>query len=288
MAWKMLFSFFSFHPEKNPLLKMSSKDTVLFNVILNCEVTKSSETKQLHFESPPTTFLEIKKRIEEIFSIPSCIQTLCYQSVILKDSDELQHTHFRSGDTFTVDYQIEGNCKRVETVIKWLREILELFQILKENDSLPDEEKDPSLSSHLCKLEDLILTEEKDRTIGDLILQLFSPWEDERTYVNKLHFHHEGGLDVLMKVYGLLVSKEWGGLGVHSELHLYMECLCSQAVTGYMQTFPLCRQVIKVGGLEICLKTLLRKKVGGNGGSEIQSNSLVKAALKNALHAVCK
>ena len=274
---------------------MSHGDTILLNVVLSCELTKSSETKQLHFKSPPTTPLEIKKRIEENFSIPSCVQSLSYQSVILKDSDELQHTHFRSGDTFTVNYPIKGNCEMIQNVIQWLREIFKLFQAIEENDSLPDEEKDPSLSSHVHKIEDLILSGEEDGTILELS-NFFHQLVGERTYVNKLHFQNEGGLDVLIKVYGLLVSKDLGDYGINSELHLYLEysCVCAIAnyggcaVTKYGDSFPLARQVIKLGGLEMCLQTLLRKKVEKNGESEIHPGSLMESALLSALCAVTK
>ena len=260
-------------------------DTVLLNIVLSCELTKSSETKQLYFKSPPSTPLAIKKRIEEDLSIPSCVQTLRYQSVILKDSDELQHTHFRSGDTFTVNYPTKGNCEMVKSVIQWLRDILELFQAIEEVDSLPDKEKDPLLSTHLRKTEDLILSGERNGTLFDLCNNLFCPWKDKRTYVNQLHFHHEGGLDVLMKVYGLLVSKDWGDFGIDSESHLHLERHCVDAITNYTQTSPLCRQVIQLGGLEMCLKTLLRKKVGR---SEIYHGSLIQTVIESALYAVCK
>ena len=103
----------SFPPGKTA----TAEDKIELNVLLNCELTKSSETKQVHFQSLPTTPLEVKKKIEEDFSIPSCIQTLHYQSMILKDSDQLQHTHFRSGDMFTVDYPIEAECEMVQKVL---------------------------------------------------------------------------------------------------------------------------------------------------------------------------
>ena len=113
----------------------SPGDKTVLNVLLNCEQTKSSRTKQVHFQSLPTTLLEIKKKTEEDFSIPSCFQTLHYQSMIQKDSDQLQHT--RSGDTFTVDYPIEADCKMTQTVIKWLKELLIKLNSIEENISSP-------------------------------------------------------------------------------------------------------------------------------------------------------
>ena len=274
-----------FSPRKEAL----AEDKVLLNILLNCEQTKSSETKQVHFQSLPTTPLEIKKKIEEDFSIPLCVQTLHYQSMILKDSDELQHTHFRSGDTFSVDYQTRGDCERIQNVIQWLKEILGYLQDIEDNDSHADGEKDPSLSSYLCNMvEDLILSGMHNGTAQDLCLHLFYPWKDKRTYMNKLHFHHEGGLEVLMKVYGQMVSKEWGGMGIDSQFHLYLECLCSQAVANYTQTFPLRRQVIQLGGLDMCTKTLLRKQVVRDSGGEIVPDTLMKSSLEIALYAVCK
>ena len=115
--------------------KALQDDSVVLNILLSCEVTKLSEIKQVHFQSLPTTLLEIKKKTEEDFSIPSCFQTLHYQSMILKDSDQLQHT--RSGDTFTVDYPIEADCKMTQTVIKWLKELLIKLNSIEENISSP-------------------------------------------------------------------------------------------------------------------------------------------------------
>ena len=258
----------------------------MLNVLLNCEVTKSSETKQVHFQSLPTTPLEIKKKIEEDFSIPSCIQTLHYQSMILKDSDQLQHMQFRSGDMFTVDYQIVGDCEAIQSVIQWLGDLLEYLGGIEtySTNSLSEKDKIPSILSSLCisMVEEIVLSEMHDGTARDLCLHLFSPWKDKRTYVNKLHFHHEGGLDMLMKIYGHMTSKEWGGIGIDSKFHLYLECLCSQVVASYMQALQFRRQVVQSGGLDMCTKSLLRKQVGRDGGSEIIPSTLI------ALCAVCK
>ena len=132
--------------------KLLQDDTIVLNVLLNCKQTKSSETKQVHFKSLPTTPLEIKKKIEEDFSIPSYVQTLHYQSMMLKDSDQLQYTHFRSGDTLIVDYPIEAECEMIQKVFKWLKELFELLKSIVENISFPDEENDLLMSSNFRKL----------------------------------------------------------------------------------------------------------------------------------------
>ena len=86
----------------------------------------------------------------------------------------------------------------------------------------------------------------------------------------------------------LLVSKDWGGFGIDSEPHIYLENCCIQAIVNYTGTIPLCRQVFQLGALELCLQTLLRKKVWRSEESEIHPDSTIVQSLENALIAVCK
>ena len=238
-----------------PGIEVPADDKVVLNVLLNCEETKSSKTKQVHFKSLPTTPLEIKKKIEEDFSIPSCVQTLHYQSMILKDSDQFQHTHFRSGDTFTVDYPIEAECEVAQNVIKWLKELFALLESMEERPSSPD------ISS---RIEHLILDGDRDGITQALSADLFFPWEDKKKQMNNFYFQQEGGLNLLMKLYGVLVSKEWGSLGIGKDFHIYLENKCSHAVCNNVPTFPLRRQIIQLGGLEMCITTLLREQLQGD------------------------
>ena len=247
------------------------EDKVVLNVLLNCELTKSSETKQVHFKSLPTTPLEIKKKIEEDFSIPSCVQTLHYQSMILKDSDQLQHTHFRSGDTFTVDYPIEAECEMVRNVIKWLKELYEVVKSIEENISSPDEESNHLISSNFRKIQNLIQEGDRDDTIAALSLTLLLPYTNKVKLMNKFYFQLEGGLDTLMKIFGILVNNEWGALGIDRESHVYLEHICSHTVSNFGQTHPLLCQIVHLGGLEICTTMLLRRK---SWGAEYISNDL--------------
>ena len=259
----------------------------MLTVVLKSELIQPPETKQVYFKTPPTTPLVIKKKIEEDLSIPACVQSLQYQSITLKDSDVFQQTQFRHGDTFTVLYPTSGDCDKVQEVIAWLSEVLALIRAIKDYDSKEESSPETSFDTLCDMAEKAILSGMQYGTAQDLCLHLFYPWKEKRTYVNKLHFHHKGGLDVLMKVYGLLVEKSWGGLGINSDFHLYLECLCSQAVANYTQTFALRRQVLKLGGLEMCIKTLLRRQVR-RIDLDINPDSLMKSALEIALYAVCK
>jgi hypothetical protein len=264
-------------------IKRQKEDQVVLNVLLNCELTNSSETKQVHFQSFPTTPLEIKKKIEEDFSIPSCVQTLHYQSMILKDSDQLQHTHFRSGDTFTVDYPAEAECDMIQNVLKWLKELCDLLKCVDERSLSPDEEKNILFSSSLIfqKIENLIMEGEENDIIEALSLSLFYPYGDKKKLMNSFYFRQEGGIDMLVEVYAIVVSKEWGQLGIDNRLHIYLEGKCSQAINNYAETTPLCRQIVQLGGLETCTKALLRRQLWGSGDDGTLDN-LVYTTLRNA------
>ena len=76
--------------------------------------------------------------------------------MILKDSDQLQHTHFRSGDTLTVDYPAEAECEMIQNVVKWLKALLELLKSIEES-SNHDQESDNLMSSNFQKIENVIL-----------------------------------------------------------------------------------------------------------------------------------
>ena len=271
----------------SPGKEVPSEDKVVLNILLNCELTKTSETKQVHFESFPTTPLEIKKKIEEDFSIPSCVQTLHYQSMILKDSDQLQRTHFRSGDTFTVDYPIEADCEIAQNAMKWLKELHDLLKSIEDNGSPSNEDGDLLISSNLHKIDSLIREGEKDQTIGTLYKVLFLPFDSKKKLMNCFYFHQEGGLDVLMKIYGILVSKEWGDLGIKKGFHIYLESVCSLTINSYARSFLLKRQVVQLGGLEICtaalLKTQLQCIIGPSDPSFLEYY-----ALFTALCALCR
>ena len=185
--------------------------------------------------------------------------------MILKDSDHLQHIciHFRSGDTFTVDYPIEAECKLVQNIIKWLKELLKLLKFIEEVILCPYNKDDHLMASKINELGSLILEGENDDTVRALCESLFSPWEDKRKLTNCVYFQQEGGLDALMKIYGVLVNFEWGDIGLSKDLHCFLEHVCSFVLFSYAQTFPLRRQVVKLGGLEMRMKTLMRRKLRG-------------------------
>ena len=89
---------------------------------------------------------------------------------------------------------------------------------------------------------------------------------------------------MLMKVYGVLVSKEWGALGIDQKVHIFLEQCCCRAIFNYADGVPLRCQVVQLGGLEMFMKTLLRKQLQGH--ESVLENSITSMHL--ALRALCK
>ena len=96
-------------------------------------------------------------------------------------------------------------------VVKRLKELYEVLQSIEGNKSFPDEETGTRLMSG--KVLNLVMEGERNDTIRDLTETLFYLYGDKKKRMKRFYFHQEGGLDVLMKIYGILVSKEWGDLG---------------------------------------------------------------------------
>ena len=201
------------------------------------------------------------------------------------DSDQLQHTHFRSGDTLTVDYPTEADCKVIQNVIKWLNELLELLEEF-EKCSSSNEESDQLKSSNIQKIMTLIMKGDGDGTVNALTRSLFFPYGDKTKLMNKFYFQQECGMDVLLKIYDILVRKEWSDpeLDTESQIIRYLEHTCCDAIWGYLETFSLRRQVVKLGGLEMSMKTLLRRRLLGD---ESALNTHVYNALRSARYVVC-
>ena len=203
----------------------------------------------------------------------------------LRDSDQLQRTQFRSGDTFTVDYPIEAECEMTTNVVKWLKELHDLLKLVEESISFPDKRDDLLVSSNARKIENLILEGEKDGIPVALTATLFKPLEDKKKLMNQFYFHNQGGPDVLMKIYGIVTSKKWGDLGADKRLHIYLEQMCSMAICNYGDPFPLRQQIIHLGGVEMCTTSLLRRKMQGD--STVLDTQIHKA-LRSALFALCR
>ena len=52
-----------------------------------------------------------------------------YLATVLSDSDDLRSICLRTGDTLHLIYRSKADCPEVQSVVKWLRSPLDLFQV---------------------------------------------------------------------------------------------------------------------------------------------------------------
>ena len=94
-----------------------------FELELMCSSTQSVETRALTLESFPESVLDIKQHIEEEFNIPVYSQVIRYDSVVLKDSEDLRSLRIRTGDTLHVTFEAKAECADVREIKRWLDDV---------------------------------------------------------------------------------------------------------------------------------------------------------------------
>lgn len=252
-----------------------------FEVELVCEETKETKSKRLTLSSQPYTFLEIKKAIEKSFSIPVCVQSLLHQSNKVADSDSLQSSYVRAGDTFQVTYPIEGDCERVIEVVEWLKKLVDAFTQI-------TEPTPQGYSFHLGGLGylkyQMLTSGQYTETAKDLSLNLMFPWMDKSKYVNKLHFDSLAGARHLLSIYKCLVKARLKK--VYLPRGHFLEMVCALFVANFTQTFPLRRRIIEYRGLDLCVNTFLMAPVVATEQATAYRASY--DAIEVSLYAVCK
>ena len=245
-----------------------------FQAELIFENSKVAEVQDFTLDSRPATFLDIKKEIEKSFSIPVCVQTLFYQSCKVSDSDNPLSWYVRSGDMFTVHYPAKGDCKRVLKAVDWLNKLTAAVSKLKQG---KDRHKEAvSDYKRLTSMEYIEIS-------GDLCRNMIVPWSDKTKHVNRFYFDSLGGVELVINLYRLIVEARLDNVTLRNSL--YLENVFCLFVANFAQTLPLVRRVFMLGGLELCMKSLLYSPVN----SELKSLSRRTGRIvKDALYALSK
>ena len=197
-------------------------------------------------ESPPHTqnILDVEKQVEKQFSIPVCVQTVSYTTGHgLSNDIKLSDLRVRNGDTFHVKYLAKGNCTDLMNTITWLRQL---------SSAMASGGSDVDLI-------DVAKTGIQQGLLENLATS-FNPWDDptSQTYVNKLFFVDNDGINVILKVYELLLRKSWNETDVYFK---YMEYLIIGSLWNFTQTFPLCRLLIQHNVIPLLTQSLLRVRL---------------------------
>ena len=224
-----------------------------FVVQLHCTKTDLTEEGEIKLESPPLTqdILAVKMQVEKQFSIPVCVQTVSYTiGHSLSNDIKLSDLKIRNGDTFHVKYLAKGNCTDLMNTITWLRQLSSVMA-------------SGSSDADLIDVAEIGIQQGLLENFGTS----FFPWADptSQTYVNKLFFVDNDGINVILKVYEFLLRKNWNEMDVCFK---YLECSIIESLWCFTHTFPLCRLLIQHNVPPLLTRSLLRVRLEEGRGIE--------------------
>jgi len=209
------------------------------------ENTKFTEMDTLFFTSRPTTFKEVKERIEDLFLIPACVQTLRYEGSVVADIANLENLYLQSGDTVQVCYPAKGATKEVKKAFDWLSQSCKLVRESNESDTIKD-----------SKLFIQLFMPSRD-VYGFLTHDMFATLQD-RILVNCRHFDFLGGLKILVEFHTSLVDirmkKKFYFVPVP---FILFERLCCTAMACFCMNEYLAGRIVQCGGHETLIESFL-------------------------------
>lgn len=212
----------------------------------------SSLTKTLSFPSLPTTVAEVKARIEKECQIPEPLQSILFGSVTLEPRTELKSLRLRSDDTLTVRYHSTAECKELDEGIAWIQYLLETFQTLGVPLRYSIQQHDDTI------FEALESVREEDNFMTRLAFDYSLPWLEPRVSANKVYFIQKEGLEKLLELHSCLVSCQWHALPIELQL---LQGQILMVIWNLAETFQLRREILKRGGLEKCIQSLVQVRI---------------------------
>ena len=240
---------------------------------LNMKYTLSGQedVRSLMLHALCATVLDVKRAIEKQYSIPSCVQCLTFHNVPLSDTDAFNATHVSRDEILSVSFPSEANVSGVREAVDWLNSVCVALQ----------KHCGSNYQILNAEISGLLQQASVSGTIHNLSVDLFYPWEPGLRYMNKLYFDDCGGLKAMCSVYSYLLQLDWAVM--HRDLR-FLEVVCTQSITNFLQSFELRRRFIQLGGLDMCISTLLRCKLDMSPFLD----SMSRSAIEVALYAVCK
>ena len=184
------------------------EENLTLNVILQPSVHFTEEEepyplpkdRSLTFSQYPQTGLEVKRRVQDKFNIPLCLQTIYFNSFVLEDNQKLRNIHLREGDTLTVSYTTHGDLSAVQDTLKSMKQMLltltHMSNVLITNKMTPTIERmlDDNLNPFVIK---------------NLIDTHLVRMPREKAEANHLYFVCNGGLRLGLKIHKILSSIPW-------------------------------------------------------------------------------
>ena len=225
--------------QRIPQSTQNSSEVFKINLLLHCTKNNRSEKSEIKLESPPQNVLEVKRQVERQLSIPRCVQIISYDGNLLKEDVSLSALKFRDGDTFRIEYLTKGDCPDILEIISWL-------------DELSD--------AATCESSDFIDLLQIGLQKG-LFENLQITFESvSKSYVNRLYFVDNNGIEMFVKVYKFLLQKQWNQMDWRLK---YLERRIVGAFWDFASTesFPLRRLLIRNNLIPLFIQSLLQARL---------------------------
>ena len=224
------------------------RNGVTLQLLLNRSHDQTKTVKEISLPSLPCTTDELKSVIETECDIPACVQNLSFETHPLTGKYDIKLARVRSGDTINVQYLSEGDCKGIVQITSWMGLLLATLK-----------QESPSITQGISENLNVLVTHGIEfELIESLAFDYFFPWLDAKKYANKLHFISNGGLEIMMELYSLLQRESWGRCLLKMK---YLEYGILRVLWNLSETFALRRAIIRLGGLKMCMSSLLRDDV---------------------------
>ena len=175
--------------------------------------------------------------------------------------------------------QKHADCLEVQSVVRWLRSLLDLFQA-----------HVPSLLDPLpSDRENALNTAIQQGFMEELRNNVFTPWGSNIKQMNKDYFISIGGLDTLVKLYSLLLAQDWHMCPTNVK---HLELSFPVALYHIASTYRLRKVLIKYGCLELLMESLLLFKLKRGerviDSRQNSSSSLLRDLIGTAMGTLCK
>lgn len=162
-----------------------------FNLLLQ-DAEGTTEVENIQLESA-ATIKSLKSAIQDKFSIPTCCQRLYFESLQLRDDEDIAAYRFRESDVICVKYEARADIQEVFNALNVLKELLHIF-------------KEVERSSDMVKFNFALGSSLplKVVTLNQLGERHFSKISTNQYHCNMAFFMENEGVDMLCTLHHLL------------------------------------------------------------------------------------
>ena len=241
---------------RNSTLPRSVTDeTSHLHILLQSSLTKETKERKLHYSTLPLTGANLRELIEREFKIPSCVQTLSFNSNIIQEGTKLEYLRVQEGDTIVVEYPYDIDTqfylKLISKLVKIVSSLKCTIPKIAASGKVTEAIRDniPRINNDCKSVRSAILSL-KDKQLVN--------YSNGMPRVDQLYFIHNGGLKVLVELYRLLHLLPWHQLPMGAQK---LELSCLSFVCTLSVTIGTRYLLLQEGALQCVLKSLLRVKL---------------------------